>query len=92
MKRTAFDRRAIRAPAPSSSEPDGAADPHTQRFGNGAGRGNRTPTGVSPKVFEFSASPAPRVTIGHNLSLFSNLAASNSRSVWPVVPSGNIWC
>ncbi len=43
---------------------------------NGAGRGDRTPMGLHPKVFEFYADQASTVTIGHTLILFSNLSGS----------------
>jgi ABC transporter substrate binding protein len=44
------------------------------------------------KVFEFSSSLAPMVTIGHILSLFNTLAASTSRPVWHMVASRSSWC
>jgi hypothetical protein len=44
--------------------------------------------GLRSKVFEFSASQAPTITIDHVWSIFSKLAASTSRPVWQMVPSG----
>jgi len=54
-------------------------------------RGGRTRTGFHPKVLEFSARQAPTDTIAHIVNLFSNLAASTARSVWPMVPSRSSW-
>jgi hypothetical protein len=43
------------------------------------------------KVFEFSSSLLPMVTIGHVWSIFSNLAASTSWLIWHMVSSGSSW-
>jgi hypothetical protein len=48
--------------------------------------------GLPPKVFEFLASLASSVTIGHVWSIFSNLDASMSWLVWHMVPSRRSWC
>ena len=44
------------------------------------------------KLFEFLASLAPSVTIGHVWSIFSNLDASTSWLIWRMVASGSSWC
>src|SRR6266849_3681189 len=59
---------------------------------NGAGRGDRTPMSLRPKVFETLVDLAPTVTIGHVWSTISNLAASIFRPFWQMVPSGSSWC